>query len=344
MIGMWVMEEGIALNEVCRRLMAKSIPAPKGGEIWSRGSLGRILRNPTYAGKTYACKTKTEGKKRVMCSQGNQVEILDAVDRVAFTWDEWLAIQRQLDKNRELSPRNQKMFYLLRGMVFCKQCGRKYYGIPVHGKPYYRCSGRIRLLSNAHCANRTMNAELLEGIIWQEAAKVLRDPAFLLDQLNKLSNSGNDIKHLEERMRLNNSQLDTLDEAETRYLRLYGAGVSSLEKLKGECKRINLERERIYRDNADLEKRVKEAKELILNADKIQQVCNLASNNLDSFSFKQKRMALESLSIKVWLDDCSVILEGILPLPESNTVSLPLYMSRHNYNKSIPFCIPVGGK
>jgi len=36
MIGHWLIEEGIFLNEACRRLMKRSIPAPKGGYRWSR--------------------------------------------------------------------------------------------------------------------------------------------------------------------------------------------------------------------------------------------------------------------------------------------------------------------
>ena len=100
MIGQWVIEEGIFLNEACRRLMEKHIVAPKGGYRWSRGTVGRIMRNPAYAGKSYAGKTRTEGKKRVICSEAEHVLIPNAVDCAAFTWEEWELIQRQLDRNR----------------------------------------------------------------------------------------------------------------------------------------------------------------------------------------------------------------------------------------------------
>ncbi len=324
MAGMWILEEGIFLNEACRRLMAMGIPAPKGGVRWSRGTLGRIFRNATYADKTYAFKTTTVGNKRIRCPQNSQVEIPNAVDRAAFTWQEWQGIQRQLDRNRELSPRNQKLSYLLRGMVFCKQDGRKYYGVPVHGKPYYRCSGRIKLLSDKPCSNKTVNAKWLEEAVWPEVEKVLRDPKLILTELEQRRQSGTDVAHLEERMKLNYSQLDALDEAETRYLRLYGAGVSSLDKLKKECNRINMERERIKQDNVDLEKRIAEARELILTTERVKQVCDLVSTGLANFSCEEKRIALEALSIKVWVDGDSVTVEGILPIPDVNIVNQPL--------------------
>ena len=324
MAGMWILEERIFLNEACRRLMAKGIPAPKGGARWSRGTLGRIFRNATYAGKTYAFKTTTVGNKRIRCPQKSQAEIPNAVDRATFTWEEWQGIQRQLDRNRELSPRNQKLSYLLRGMVFCKQDRRKYYGVPVHRKPYYRCSGRIKLLSGKPCSNRTVNAKWLEDAVWSEVEKVLRDPKLILAELEQRRQSGTDVAHLEERMKLNYSQLDALDEAETRYLRLYGAGVSSLDKLKKECNRIKLECERIKQDNVDLEKHIAVARELILSIERVKQVCDLVSTNLANFSCEEKRIALEALGIKVWVDGDSVTVEGLLPIPDVNIVNQPL--------------------
>jgi len=64
MIGHWLIEEGIFLNEACRRLMEKRIPAPKGGYRWSRGTLGRIMRNSAYAGKVRAMLVRLKWKAR----------------------------------------------------------------------------------------------------------------------------------------------------------------------------------------------------------------------------------------------------------------------------------------
>ena len=324
MIGMWLLEEGIFLNEACRRLVEKGIPAPKGGTQWSRGSLGRILRNPTYAGRSYAHRTKTVGNQRIECPQEEWVELPNAVDRVAFTWEEWTGIQRQLDRNRELSPRNQKLTYLLRGIVYCKQCGHKFYGVPVHGKPYYRCSGRIKLLTSEPCSSPTVNAKRLEESVWLEVSKALRNPNFILAGLQELQKSNIGSEHLEERIKLNRSRLETLDKADTRYLRLYGVGAYPVEKLETECKRIKVERDSIYRDNAELEKHIIEARELILAAEKIKQTLGLVNTNLDSFTFTDKRQMLEALKVKVWLDGHSVTIEGILPILEPEIVSQPL--------------------
>lgn len=324
MVGRWILEDGIFLNEACRRLMKANISAPKGGLRWSRGTLGRIFRNPTYAGKSQAYKTKTlPGQKRRANDAEKLVEIPNAVDRAAFTWNEWLGIQRQLDRNRELSPRNQKLAYLLKGMMFCKRDGRKYYGVPMHGRPYYRCSGRNPLLSSITCNSRTVSGKWLEDMVWLEVKKVLMNPEMILAELEKRREEGTESTHLEERIRLDCSRLNTIDEAETRYLRLYGAGLMSDDKLGEECKRIKQERTRLEHEIAELKHRIEKSKEMVLTVESIERVCELATKNLEELAFEGKRWALEALNIKVWVDGESFMIEGNLPLPDMQYASQP---------------------
>jgi site-specific DNA recombinase len=332
MMGTWVLEEGIFLNEVCRRLMEKSIPAPKGGTRWSRSTVGRILRNPTYAGKTFVFRTvtvykkvdKEVVKKRVSNPSERQLEIQNAVDRMAFNWDEWLGIQRQLDRNREMSPRNQKLHYLLRGLVFCKRDGLKYYGVPMHGKPYYRCSSHNRLLSAQHCNNRSVNAEWLDERVCKEVEGILLNPQLLLAELKKRMELNTNTTHLEEQIKLNQSRFETLDEAETRYLRLYGIGAWSQDKLMQECEKIRREQQKIQQEITELKKQTEEARELTLSIEGIKQAFQLAKGNLATFTYQEKRLALESLSIKAFVDGDSITIEGRVPMREANIVSQPV--------------------
>jgi site-specific DNA recombinase len=332
MMGMWVLEEGVFLNEVCRRLMEKGIPAPKGGTRWSRSTVGRILRNPTYAGKTFAFRTVTVRMKvdnkvvtrRVSNLPERQLEIQSAVDQMAFNWDEWLGIQKRLDRNKEMSPRNQKLDYLLKGFVFCKHDGLKYYGVPMHGKPYYRCSSHNRLLSTQRCRNRSINADWLDARVWAEVEIILLNPQILLAELKKRTELNTNTNHLEEQIKLNKSRFETLDEAETRYLRLYGIGAWSQDKLNQECEKIRREQQKIEQEIAELRKRIEEARELTLSIEGIKQAFQLAKSNLATLTYQEKRLALESLSIKVFVDGDSITIEGLVPISEANTVSQPV--------------------
>ena len=40
----WLVEDRVSCNEICRRLIANNIPAPKGGSRWGRTTVGRISR------------------------------------------------------------------------------------------------------------------------------------------------------------------------------------------------------------------------------------------------------------------------------------------------------------
>jgi len=75
-----------------------------------------------------------------------------------------------------------KRFYLLTGMVFCKDCGRPYI-------TQTQLAGKERRLNDApvyrhrakegHCTNRTVSARRLEPIVWDEVVRILLDPTKL---------------------------------------------------------------------------------------------------------------------------------------------------------------------
>ncbi len=315
MIGSWIIEEGVFLNEACRRLMAKNILAPKGGNRWSRGTIGRIMRNPTYVGKSYAYKTETKNRKRIACSQGNYVEIPNAVDSAAFTAEEWQDIQRQLDRNKEVSPRNQKLNYLLTGRVFCKQCGRKLYGVPVHGKPYYRCSGRLRLLSDKRCTSKTVNASRLDEDIWQEVAVALKNPKTILAGLEELKGEMNQESFIEDELNQISKNLRTLDREQEQLLQWALKGFPEKTVIK-ENEKINRERTELKERVMELEKKLERVRDTRIDLGKVEEFYQTASQNLPEFSHAERKMALEVLKVKVQIDDTSATLEGVLPVPD----------------------------
>lgn len=313
MVGHWLIEEGIFLNEACRRLMERGIPAPKGGHRWSRGTIGRIMRNPAYAGKSYANKTRKEGKKRVSCSKADHLLIPDAVDRTTFTWEEWELIQRQLDRNRELSPRNQKLSYLLTGKLFCKSCGRKYYGVPVHGKPYYRCSGRVRLLSDKRCISKTMNAGQLDEAVWTEVAKALENPRTILAGLQQLKDGMNQEGFLEEELNRITRRVKALNKEQEQLLQWAMKGFPE-DTIVKENDKINRERANLQRELTETEKKLEQAGESHIDFEKVEEFCKIASQKLADFGYAEKKLALETLNIKVWIDGNTTRLDGVLPV------------------------------
>jgi site-specific DNA recombinase len=315
--GMWLLQEQVSLTEICRRFMAKGILAPKGGTAWGRSTLSRILRNPAYAGKDFARKTITvDGKRR---PSSEPVEIPSNVDKPAFTWDEYQAIQRQLARNIELSPRNKKLSYLLAGYIFCSKDGLKYYGVPLHGKPYYRCSSHNDP-AKQYCRNTMVNGKWLEESVWAEISKVLKQPGLILSELERKRAQGTDTEGLEWQLEQNIKQLRDLDESKTRYLRLYGFGNYTIDEVNREAERINKTIALKEQENKDLKKRIADTRELLSDIQKIEVMCNLVSQNIDRLTFAERRLILEALKIKVWVSSGSIKLEGVIPVTEADIV------------------------
>lgn len=332
----WLVDDRVSCNEVCRRLMANNIPAPKRGDRWGRTTVGRILRNPDYYGETYAnkmlCvepKTNTDGKRykkirRELRPREDWIELQDATPPI-ITKELFGKAQQQLQANRVMSPRQQKHQYLLRGLIWCKWCGRRYHGEPEHGRRYYRCSGRSKLAS--YCRNQRLKADYLEELVWGKVKEVLLKPELLISELEKMKEANSQAQHLEDELRLNQKRLELLDDAETKTLRIYvygGASPDDLDKLDNaakEMRRLRAEQDRVKEEIAKLEKRIEEAKQLELNEAGIRHFCELAGQNIEDFTFDEKRLALEKLQIKVWVDGVFTTIGGLIPILDSDRLA-----------------------
>jgi DNA repair exonuclease SbcCD ATPase subunit len=175
-----------------------------------------------------------------------------------------------------------------------------------------------------HCDNRSISAEWLDQTVWKEVEGILLNPQVLLAELKKRTDLNTNTNHLEEQIKLNQSRFETLGEAETRYLRLYGIGTWSQDKLMQECERIRHEQRKIANENAELKKRIEEVRELTLSIEGITHAFELVKSNLATLNYQDRRLALESLNIKILVDGDSIAIEGLVPMPKADFVSQPV--------------------
>ena len=326
-----LVEDRVSCNEICRRLIANNIPAPRGGIRWGRTTVGRILTNPDYYGKTYAnkmlCiepKTNTDGKRykktrRELRPREDWIELQDATPPI-ITKELFDRAQQQLQLNRAMAPRQQKHQYLLRGLILCKWCGRRYHGEPEHGYTYYRCSGRNKLAS--HCRNQRLKAGNLEELVWGKVKEVLVKPELLIAELERMRQSHTQTQHLEDEVRLNQQRLEALDDAETKVVRLYTYLPNrDIDETVKEITRLHAEQDKIKEEIDRLEKRIEQAKQVELNEAGIKHFCELARQNIENFTFDEKRLALETLQIKVWIDGVFATIEGLIPILDSDRLT-----------------------
>jgi site-specific DNA recombinase len=156
----WVDGEGLSARRVARRLNERLI-IPRKADRWGTSSVLRILHNEMYAGlwhynKLRCCepeqrRVKTTYPKRVKSSvrarprqEWIPLALPEPLKLVAR--DRWERVQRRIKRNICFSPRNEKHFYLLKGLIRCGGCGKSFIGDCWHGRFYYRCSARCKRL------------------------------------------------------------------------------------------------------------------------------------------------------------------------------------------------------
>ena len=92
--------------------------------------------------------------------------------------------------------------------------------------------------------------------------------------------------------------------------------VSDEVKFKREIKVVMGNIEGLEKRKAEIESRLEAARKAELNIKGIETACQIARDNLKDFSFENKRLALEALNIKIWLDGNDIKIEGSLPIKQ----------------------------
>ncbi len=108
------------------------------------------------------------------------------VKRPVVTVEEFEAVQTRRKENKAFGGYTTRT-YLLRGMVFCASCGRRYSGCMVKRRrfPYaYRCGGTLGPVGRPRCRSRLLPGPALEEAVWQEVRTFLENPELFLSEVD----------------------------------------------------------------------------------------------------------------------------------------------------------------
>lgn len=93
------------------------------------------------------------------------------------------------------------------------------------------------------------------------------------------------------------------------------------ETIVAENKRINQKRSSLLSQKSELEKQIQVSHEATVSLPKLETYIQLVRDKLPTLDFDMKRLALEMLNIKVWLDGSSVEITGSIPVKDSDVVT-----------------------
>jgi hypothetical protein len=179
------------------------------------------------------------------------------------------------------------------------------------------------VLSPIPCHNAQWNGKLLDDIVWGKIRDLLISPdtvltgiSVLKEGMTQADNFTYEIGEVERKLKILDSDQEKLLEHS---LRGFPA-----ELVTKENEKINKSRKELLKRKAELEDRLTQAQTTMANLDNIAAYCKLASKNIDKFGYEQKRLALQALQVKVWVDGEAITIEGAVPEVEAIKTLQPI--------------------
>jgi site-specific DNA recombinase len=305
---------------------------PRKGIRWARSTINKIARNETYIGTTYYNKhygvpaknqTGINGEVKYHRRKNSSTRLRAKEEWIAISdipaildRDTFLRAQKQLDDNFMLADRNTKFQYLLKGLLKCGIDRKSIYGIPVHGRQYYRCSNKSKLNSDTGCSTPTTSAGILDPLVWNSVKELLDNPTLILEQYRKRQMYKNrEIFGAENKLKQIEANILKLKNEENRILLAYSQEAISLDQYKAQNLRISNERKGLEEDIVKL-KQLASNRQYDSNLSKvnIKRILKGFRQTLEGLDFDKKRTILRGVLNEIELKDSKVYIRGYLPL------------------------------
>ena len=171
---------GSSCDAVAIRLTAQGTPS-WGGTRWSAAVVSRMIQNPVY-----------RGQHRHGDAVGGSVLPITYSPAPRIVEDSlWRRANEQIEKNRRFRGRLAKRHYLLRGLLWCGECGHAYTGLTMNAEKadetdhaqgvIYRCNWRAgghRDQGGIKCSSPSVPGSI-EGDVWRVVLGILQRPEIL---------------------------------------------------------------------------------------------------------------------------------------------------------------------
>jgi len=318
----WLVDEGLSSGAIRDNLNGLHVPT-KEGKFWRRNPIVAMLKNPAYAGKTYAFTSDKNGVRRK--PREEWIELPGITPAIVST-EVFDDAQEQLAENRKAATRNNRRQYLLSGHVRCRRCGLAYVGSAAGNKrkdgsyrTVYKCEGTYRDYQK-ECKNKSWSTALLETIVLGRLEATLKKPEVIIDGLEEQRDDASQLGVFESQLQEAKSRLKGVERDQQELLRwaLKGFPESQVEM---ENDKLNKARALIKAEISELESKIKAGKQALENIPNVEKAIREMNTNFSNMSYEEKRWTLNMLDITVWLDGQGVEVTGGIPIEPSVVVT-----------------------
>ena len=314
----WILVDGVSINKCCQRMLDNF------GTRIHRSTMVDILSDPALIGKFYAYTTKvvrdaTGRKRKTYVDEEDWLLVYEDPGQAILTEKQFYALRERFQRNRANSPRNTKHYYPpLHSLIFCK-CGRRMVGVYRSREPWYRC---------LNCGI-WIKALPLWDEVKQGVREMLLQPERLIPAVKAQFGSGKSTEHLEQDLKTNRQQLEMLEQAEQKALRLYLYLPNyPFEKLETELHRIQKQRQELSTECCTLQRQIRELKQAMVNEEGVRRFCQIATRNLDSMDDSQWRVLLETMRLRLIFDGKEFHAKIALPTVQEDKSEIVLCTSQ----------------
>jgi site-specific DNA recombinase len=325
----WIANERISINAATCRLTEMKFKTPTGCNIrWNRGSVHRILKNPAYKGTAAYGKLKSIPKKqRLRPYKGHPTQGKSPYSTERNPKENWILIpvpkiideslfenvQVQLEENKRLKrERMTGARYLLQGLAVCALCKYGYHGNTAtrsRKHNYYSCGGTVIYANRDRmCDNKSLYANILEDIVWEEIKLLLKYPANLEKEYHRRMSELEKNTNIRERNKLILGKTK-LEKSIDRIIDSYSDGIIEKSEFEPRIKKLRKElssiEQRLYQliDNKTKESELKKI------VGRIEEFSESIKEKLEDADWQTKRAIVVALikQVEIGRDEVNII-------------------------------------
>jgi site-specific DNA recombinase len=320
----WLIEEQLSTQAIARRLTAQHLPTRHGQQPWSPATVHKILSNPLYSGQHSYNRSENVPEGAIIHRRPTK-----KVRRRLRPREEWIAVpwpaiisaevfamaRRQMQLNRERSPRRTRYQYLLQGLLVCGYCGRRLGGHAGVASGRYECT-RHRSFEprERRCQLRSVSQADIEPVVWEHIAQLLRQPDLLLTYLRQQQDGeGPELTDAERELRRLERQRAALSRESERLIDAYQVGALELAELKERRQRLREAEQQLAQREEVMRVQVAQAQQAATLAETVTTFCERLSAQLSEPSFELKQQILRLVVERISVTDDEIVIQHIIP-------------------------------
>ena len=179
--------EGAGTNLIAQRLNEDGIATSRGGELWHKSSIAKILGNYTYTGNLILQRTFRDNHiSKKSCINEGQLPRYHAENshEAIIDVDTFMAVQMEIER-REKPKRTAPQKYPYTGLIVCAKCGKNYRRKTTATGPVWICA-TFNTRGKKYCASKQIPESTLEATVHSVTADLMEISKILVADGNTL--------------------------------------------------------------------------------------------------------------------------------------------------------------